>query len=491
MKWTNHLHIKIITVVLVTVGIFLSLYTIYSLNEQKKELTNQLDSYGNTLSKTLATFTIQDVLSWNYPAVRSSIIDAGKSEKRILTIEVYHENKLIASYISNESEQENNEVILEGQEYTSPIIVNVGDVEQKFGHVKIILSKKDNNNYLNKQIKSSIITTFLLLIGITVLVYFSFNYFILKPIKEIEKGTIIVGKGNLDYSIKIKTNDELGRLARSYNTMIQNLKILVVNIKNNVNQSISTTNSLSSIAKEVEVSAKETNNETQELKNIINKVNDRAIKSTNNATEANNATKIGSVAAKNAGEKIKIISNRVNLFADSIEKLNEKIENVNKVVKVINTISDQTNLLALNATIEAARAGNAGRGFTVVADEIHKLAEQSQQSTKLIENITTSFIQDTQKIVEIMKHGTKDVDEGEKIINEALNSLKLISDKTTDVTTNISIINSMVNEANSETKIVSERISKTAFSMTKIINSAKDLTQGAQHLKKLVDKFKI
>ena len=228
MQWTHHLHLKIILVMLLTVGIIISISTYDSMNETREILIDQLDSQGNSLSQTLANFVIEDLLSWNYPAIQSAIEHTGKSDSEIMAIRVYHEDTLVANYSSSrycgkvKTSQEDPTACIA---YEAPVIVEVSGEEKKLGHVTVILSEDRYHAFLEQEITSLILSGLLLLSVITVLTYLSLNRLILTPIKSIEEGARIIGEGNLNYHINVKSEDEIGRLARAFNAMTNNLKL--------------------------------------------------------------------------------------------------------------------------------------------------------------------------------------------------------------------------------------------------------------------------
>ena len=197
-------------------------------------------------------------------------------------------------------------------------------------------------------------------------------------------------------------------------------------------------------------------------------------------------------------ESTQLIVTSVKTSSDTIEELSREIERISEVARVIKDIADQTNLLALNAAIEAARAGEQGRGFAVVADEVRKLAERTSVSTTDISNMVTSISHKTIAAVDSMSKVQNDVKEGETFNKLTRDILSEIVASAADVHILAQDIAAATNEqksATADTAISMEEISviteKNSSSINNVGKSAEVLSGTARELQRLVDQFKV
>jgi methyl-accepting chemotaxis protein len=216
------------------------------------------------------------------------------------------------------------------------------------------------------------------------------------------------------------------------------------------------------------------------------------------AEKAKGAAEQGGKVVLDTVSGMKQIANVVRESAGTIQNLGKSSDQIGEIIGVIEHIADQTNLLALNAAIEAARAGEQGRGFAVVADEVRKLAEQTTKATKQIAGMIQQIQSDSHGAVRTMANATKQVDEGIVLADHAgasLQEIVEISNKVTHMVTQIAV-------ANEEQSSTSEQISKnmeaiasvtqqTSSGTQQIARAAEDLNRLTETLQSLVNQFKL
>nr|WP_320145255.1 methyl-accepting chemotaxis protein [uncultured Anaeromusa sp.] len=230
------------------------------------------------------------------------------------------------------------------------------------------------------------------------------------------------------------------------------------------------------------------------------------------SVKAAQKAKDGNAAIEEAVTQMAHIEESVNNSAQVVTKLGERSKEIGQIVDTISGIAAQTNLLALNAAIEAARAGEQGRGFAVVADEVRKLAEQSQNAAKQISGLISEIQGETDKAVKAMAEGTKEVNVGAKVVNTAGVTFEEISHVVTDVAEqvreisavmqqlagssqqivlSVREINKLCQDSSGEVQSVSAATEEQTASMEEIASASQSLAQLAQDLQISVSKFRI
>jgi methyl-accepting chemotaxis protein len=242
-----------------------------------------------------------------------------------------------------------------------------------------------------------------------------------------------VARGDLSLRGKV-TNDALGNVADSVNYMLDNFTKVLERVRKAAMEVTACSNNILVAADQMQAGATQqdqeitnTSSAVEELTVSMKQVSNNAEASAEAARRALDAAEQGNRAVRDTLEGMQRIRSSVQATAKKIKSLGDRSLEISEIINVINDITEQTNLLALNAAIEAARAGEAGRGFAVVADEVRKLAEHSRSAKKDIAALIKAIQAETNEAVVVMEEGTKEVESGATLADQAGRALDAIS----------------------------------------------------------------
>ncbi|WLI10880.1 methyl-accepting chemotaxis protein [Pseudomonas sp. FP603] len=316
---------------------------------------------------------------------------------------------------------------------------------------------------------------------------------ILRPLNLMKANLddIAAGEGDLTRRLSITSQDELGELAGSFNRFVDKIHGLVRQITEMTSQLTGLVNQVSDQAQRSDQAMERQRHETDQVATAINEMSAAAqevAKSAQNAAVAAQQTDEEGQAAKRvvAGSIVKIhaLVNDIRSSGVSLDSLQKDVSSIVSVLGVIRSIAEQTNLLALNAAIEAARAGEAGRGFAVVADEVRALASRTQISTQEIQSMIDRLQAGTQSAVEAMRRSSEAGDGTSAQANEAGASL----DAMAQLIGTINSMNAQIASAAEEQTAVAEEINRSVHQIAVAVDSVADETQlGAQTSRSLAD----
>ncbi|KAF0151593.1 MAG: methyl-accepting chemotaxis protein [Ignavibacteria bacterium] len=302
-----------------------------------------------------------------------------------------------------------------------------------------------------------------------------------------------------------RKNDEIGKLFLGFNTVVNNMNRILQSVTEAVHATASASNEISSSAEQMAAGTQEQSSQSREISHSVEEMTKTIFETTSIAAKAANATKQSGEIAKEGGKDVEQTINGMNRIADVVNKsavtvqaLGKSSDQIGEIVQVINDIADQTNLLALNAAIEAARAGEQGRGFAVVADEVRKLAERTSKATKEIAAMIKQIQKDTEEAVVSMRAGTQEVDRGKTLADKAGDSLKKIIHYADDV---VDMVNKVAASSEHQS-LTADQISKNIEGITTVTHesaqgvqqiavAAEDLNRLTNNLQELVARFKI
>jgi methyl-accepting chemotaxis protein len=386
--------------------------------------------------------------------------------------------------------------------FYEPIVAD-GD---KVGTIYMKVDLSEVKAATSSAIGSSVATVLMVSI-LAIAISFVIQAGIVKPINAVVDALrdIAEGEGDLTRRLPVHTNDEVGQLSRWFNTFIEKVHTIISDFSRTSDQLNRNAEKLSQTAQETERGVVSQQSEIQqvvtavrEMAAVVEDVARNVAQTADNAEQADREAKSGKAVVTRTMGQIESLASDINEAAEVIDRLRQETVNIGSVLDVIRGIAEQTNLLALNAAIEAARAGEQGRGFAVVADEVRTLASRTQSSTQEIHQMIERLQSGAQNAVTMMEKGTAQASESVVKAEEAGRSLEAITDGVSSIKDKTNQIASASEEQSAATREMEHNMSniadvarQTAEGSVEIAQSTAELARMAASMAAIVRQFKL
>jgi methyl-accepting chemotaxis protein len=347
----------------------------------------------------------------------------------------------------------------------------------------------------------------LVIAGIGLLVIWLVGHGIARPLKQMVAmlDDIAQGEGDLTRRLTSDRADELGSIAKGFNTFLAKLQAMITQVVTSVQSVSDSSEHTADIAIRTNTGVHKQMAEIDQVATAVQEMTATAQDVARNATQAAQAASHADQAASQGMQIVRDTSNSIGALAVEIgravgvvQTLAKDSENINAILTAIRGIAEQTNLLALNAAIEAARAGEQGRGFAVVADEVRNLAQKTQKATEEIQTMIQQLQQGTRDVVRVMEDSQNRTDESVLHASKAAEALETI----TQAVSVINDMNTQIASAAEEQSAVADDINRNVINIGQVANevaggadessaASADLTKLAEQQRRLINQFRV
>ena len=376
-------------------------------------------------------------------------------------------------------------------------------MNDKIDSITLLQEKKSKSD--GDRVSTVLITVTIIAILIGIFFALLIRHMIVKPMNDVKVAVEKISNGDLTQTLKTDRKDELGQLYNNIGTMSRTLNTLISEVITGVLNLSSTSEQLEKISKQGQTMMQSQKDETDQVATAINEMSSTVSEVARNAetaaeatTKTDNIVNQGNLKVSDTARSIESLASDLTVTSTAMEQLKIRTDNVGNVLEVIKAVAEQTNLLALNAAIEAARAGEAGRGFAVVADEVRGLASRTQSSAKEIEDLIVELQNGAQESLDKMLRSrdlsTQNAEQAKEVLALFANiseQVGYVQDMNNQIATAAEEQSQVSDEINRSVENVRQLADRTTEGSIESVAAVSNLRALSHQLKSLTDRFKI
>ena len=342
-------------------------------------------------------------------------------------------------------------------------------------------------------------------VSLAALLFYIFARSVTSPLQQLKKAALDIGKGNLETNIGISSRDEVGVLAGSFSEMTGNLLQMLHGVKTSGIQVTSSSTSVAAAAKQLQTSVTEQTIATRAVVSAAKQISEhlRDLLGTmseirNAAEDARSLAEAGQMGLVTVEDRMQSLTDAMQRITSPLASLSEKATNIGTVVKVVSKVADQTHLLSINAAIEAEKAAEAGSGFSVVAEEIRRLADQTAESALSIEHSVsemqfsvTSGISSIDQFMDMVREGVERMHEVSVHLNKIIENVQAITPRFESINETMQSQSKKADQISESVVHLHEGARQTTESVSELNRVAEQLNYAARMLQAEVSRFRV
>ena len=444
---------KFLTGIIPVLGLVSALLVIVLGTGQKSALVHALKNKGTNTAEFLAAISVEPILSYNFSYLENYVKDTARDEDVVYAAVLDKQGNPLAR--SGEEPKDKSGLL----DFSGPVMQG----KDQIGTVRLVLTQKFVNESTRKA--GGIIVILCVGAGVLVsfIVYRLFKSIIVDPLASLKGSMERLTAGDLDLTVEVRSNDEVGALGQSVGSMIRRLRDVVANVKTASNSVFEGSRQMSSAAEQLSQGTSEQAASAEQASSSVEEMNATIRQNADNALQTE---KIAQKSASDALTSGSAVAQTVNAMKDIAGK-----------ISIIEEIARQTNLLALNAAIEAARAGEHGKGFAVVAAEVRKLAERSQSAAGEISQLSNSSVQIAEQAGAMLSKLVPDIQKTAELVREITAASKEQA--------------SGADQINSALQQLNRVVQQNAGSAEELSSTAEELSSQAEQLQSTISFFQV